>query len=200
MSTQTIDSAELPFFDISDPLFSVSSREIAAARDRGWCARTPFGLAVLRYDQVSALLKDRRLRQGSFAWPAQERDRGGAAGGVVVGDHAQQGGRRSPAAAQAGQPGLLAHPDRADGAGVPGAGRGADRRLCTGWPLRVRLAVRRALRGTGAVQAGGHGRGTLARPVRLVDRSRVVVRSHHPPGTWSRSSRRSRTCTPCPTS
>ena len=31
----------------------------------------PFGLAVLRYDEVSALLKDRRLRQGSFAWPAQ---------------------------------------------------------------------------------------------------------------------------------
>jgi cytochrome P450 len=26
---------------------------------------------VLRYDEVSALLKDRRLRQGSFAWPAQ---------------------------------------------------------------------------------------------------------------------------------
>jgi cytochrome P450 len=71
MSTQTIDSPELPYFDISDPAFAVSSRDVAAARAQGWCARTPYGLAVLRYDEVSTLLKDRRLRQGSFAWPAQ---------------------------------------------------------------------------------------------------------------------------------
>src|SRR6185312_16165602 len=44
---------------------------VAAAREQSWWARTNFGLAVLRYDEVSALLKDRRLRQGSFAWPAQ---------------------------------------------------------------------------------------------------------------------------------
>jgi cytochrome P450 len=66
-----IDSAEIPWFDVGDPRFSVSSREVREARARSWCARTPFGLAVLRYDEVSTLLKDRRLRQGSFAWPAQ---------------------------------------------------------------------------------------------------------------------------------
>src|SRR5262249_33147986 len=68
---ETISSAEIPYFDIADPAFSVSSRDVAEARARSWCARTPFGLAVLRYDEVSTLLKDRRLRQGSFAWPAQ---------------------------------------------------------------------------------------------------------------------------------
>jgi len=62
----------MPYFDISDPAFSASSAAVLEARERGWCARTPYGLAVLRYDEVSALLKDRRLRQGSYAWPAQK--------------------------------------------------------------------------------------------------------------------------------
>ena len=69
--TVTFETADVPYFDISDPAFSVSSREVLEARERSWFARTPFGLAVLRYDEVSALLKDRRLRQGIFAWPAQ---------------------------------------------------------------------------------------------------------------------------------
>ena len=66
-----IDSPGIPFFDVADPSFSVSSAEVREARERHWCARTPFGLAVLRYAEVSTLLKDRRLRQGSYAWPAQ---------------------------------------------------------------------------------------------------------------------------------
>ena len=69
--TLSIDTADVPSFDISDPFFSASSAAVAAAREQSWWARTNFGLAVLRYDEVSALLKDRRLRQGSFAWPAQ---------------------------------------------------------------------------------------------------------------------------------
>ena len=69
--TLTIDSADVPYFDISDPFFSVSSREVLEARVPNWFARTKFGLAAIRYDEVSALFKDRRLRQGSFAWPAQ---------------------------------------------------------------------------------------------------------------------------------
>ena len=69
--TVTLETADVPYFDISDPAFSVSSREVLEARERSWFARTPFGLAVIRYDEVSALLKDRRLRQGIFAWPAQ---------------------------------------------------------------------------------------------------------------------------------
>jgi cytochrome P450 len=66
-----IDSPDIPYFDVGDPRFSVSSAEVREAREQHWCARTPFGLAVLRYAEVSTLLKDRRLRQGSYAWPAQ---------------------------------------------------------------------------------------------------------------------------------
>jgi cytochrome P450 len=69
--TSALETVDAPFFDISDPAFSVSSRAVLDARERSWFARTTFGIAVLRYDEVSALLKDRRLRQGSFAWPAQ---------------------------------------------------------------------------------------------------------------------------------
>jgi cytochrome P450 len=69
--TLSIETADVPYFDISDPSFSASSEQVRAARAASWFARTEFGLAVLRYDEVSALLKDRRLRQGSFAWPAQ---------------------------------------------------------------------------------------------------------------------------------
>jgi cytochrome P450 len=69
--TIAVDTPDTPYFDIGDPRFSVSAQEVLAARERSWCARTPFGLAVLRYEDVSTLLKDRRLRQGSFAWPAQ---------------------------------------------------------------------------------------------------------------------------------
>lgn len=69
--TPAFDTVDAAYFDISDPDFAVSSAEVLAARERGWFARTSFGLAVLRHDAVGALLKDRRLRQGSFAWPAQ---------------------------------------------------------------------------------------------------------------------------------
>jgi cytochrome P450 len=60
---------ELPFLDITHPDFSTRSDEVLAARAASWCARTPFGLAVLRHRQAGQLLRDRRLRQGSHAWP-----------------------------------------------------------------------------------------------------------------------------------
>ncbi|MGB0506863.1 MAG: cytochrome P450 [Pikeienuella sp.] len=60
---------EPPFLDFSDPAFSTRSAEIAEARAAHWCARTPYGLAVLRWREVGHLLRDRRLRQGSHAWP-----------------------------------------------------------------------------------------------------------------------------------
>jgi hypothetical protein len=41
------------------------------ARERSWYAETNWGWAILRYDEVSALLKDRRFRQGNAKWPAQ---------------------------------------------------------------------------------------------------------------------------------
>lgn len=40
-----------------------------AAREAHWCARTPWGVAVLRHAEAGQLLRDRRLRQGSHAWP-----------------------------------------------------------------------------------------------------------------------------------
>lgn len=61
---------DAPYFDISDPAFSVHSDEVRQARERSWYARTNYGLAVLRYDEVSRLLKHPKLRQGSLKWPA----------------------------------------------------------------------------------------------------------------------------------
>ncbi|MEW2357375.1 cytochrome P450 [Spirillospora sp. NPDC029432] len=59
-----------PYFNIADPTFSVQSAEVRKAREQGWYARTNYGVAVLRYDEVSRLLKHPRLRQGSVKWPA----------------------------------------------------------------------------------------------------------------------------------
>jgi cytochrome P450 len=69
MSIRTPDPAA-SFFDIADPAFSVSSAEVRRAREAGWYARTSYGLAVLRYDQVSRLIRHPDLRQGSRLWPA----------------------------------------------------------------------------------------------------------------------------------
>src|SRR5918994_1401172 len=51
--------------DLLDPTFQPDAPAVHAAREAGWYARTPLGYAVLRYDEVAALLRDRRLRQGS---------------------------------------------------------------------------------------------------------------------------------------
>lgn len=59
----------LPFLDLSNPEFSTRSSEVRAARDAAWCARTPLGYAVLRRREAGQILRDRRFRQGSHAWP-----------------------------------------------------------------------------------------------------------------------------------
>ena len=69
MITRTPD-ATAPYFDVADPAFSVTSAEVRRAREAGWYARTSYGLAVLRYDQVSRLIRHPALRQGSRLWPA----------------------------------------------------------------------------------------------------------------------------------
>jgi len=66
----------LPFLNLSDPSFSIRSEAVRQARERNWCARTPYGLAVLRYEEVGKLLRDPRLRQGSYAWPAHNQATG----------------------------------------------------------------------------------------------------------------------------
>ena len=65
-----VDAVDIPFLRLSDPTFSIRSTEVREARERSWYARTPYGIAVLRYDDVGKLLRDPRLRQGSYAWPA----------------------------------------------------------------------------------------------------------------------------------
>jgi cytochrome P450 len=69
MISRTPDPA-VTFFDVADPAFSVSSAEVRRAREAGWYARTSYGLAVLRYDQASRLIRHPALRQGSRLWPA----------------------------------------------------------------------------------------------------------------------------------
>lgn len=61
---------DVPYLDLSDPEFSVRSPAVADARSRHWCARTPYGLAVLRYDDVQKMLRHPKLRQGSYRWPS----------------------------------------------------------------------------------------------------------------------------------
>ena len=63
-----IDAPDLPFFDVNDLAFSVRSQPVRDARDAGPYARTPYGLAVLRYEEVSRLVNDKRLIQGSARW------------------------------------------------------------------------------------------------------------------------------------
>jgi cytochrome P450 len=64
----TID-ADVAYLDVADPSFSTRSEAVSAAREANWYARTPYGVAVLRYAEVSQLVRDRRLGQGSRQWP-----------------------------------------------------------------------------------------------------------------------------------
>jgi len=63
-------AAGIPFFDVADPAFSVSSAAVHRARQNDWYAHTSYGVAVLRYDQASRLIRHPAVRQGSVAWPA----------------------------------------------------------------------------------------------------------------------------------
>ncbi|MFT3874562.1 MAG: cytochrome P450 [Nocardioides sp.] len=66
----TLTSSAVPHLDVTADGFSITSDEVHAAREAHWYATTPYGIAVLRYDEVSRLLKHPKLRQGSVAWPA----------------------------------------------------------------------------------------------------------------------------------
>ncbi len=65
-----VNLGPVPAFDVADPAFSITSAEVHDARERSWYATTSYGIAVLRYEQVSRLIKHPKLRQGSVAWPA----------------------------------------------------------------------------------------------------------------------------------
>jgi cytochrome P450 len=59
------------FLPLADPGFDVTGDEVRQARDENWWVRTSYGYAVLRFTEGSALLKDRRFRQGNARWPEQ---------------------------------------------------------------------------------------------------------------------------------
>ena len=59
------------FLNLADPAFDVTSAAVHAAREQDWYALTPYGWAVLRYEEGAAVLKDRRFQQGNARWPAQ---------------------------------------------------------------------------------------------------------------------------------
>ena len=61
---------QAPRLAVTDPSFSITSEDVHQAREQSWYAHTEYGLAVLRYDEVSRLMKHPKLRQGSAAWPA----------------------------------------------------------------------------------------------------------------------------------
>ncbi|TVQ55788.1 MAG: cytochrome P450 [Rhodobacteraceae bacterium] len=70
MQTATSDA---PFLPMDDPAFSLRDPKVAAARAESWYARTPYGLAVLRHEEMGELLLHPKLRQGSHAWPAHNK-------------------------------------------------------------------------------------------------------------------------------
>ena len=74
-----------PYLDVEAPEFAMHSPQAAAAREQHWYARTPYGIAVLRHDDIARLMKDPRLIQGSVAWPAHN--------GVTDGPFAEWGSR-----------------------------------------------------------------------------------------------------------
>ena len=63
--------SDTSYLDLADPSFDVTSAVVHEARERDWYARTPYGWAILRYEQGTAVLKDRRFQQGNARWPAQ---------------------------------------------------------------------------------------------------------------------------------
>lgn len=78
---QTLSAGAAPHLDVANPAFSITAPEVHDARERHWYATTPYGIAVLRYDEMSRLIKHPKLRQGSLAWPAHN--------GVTEGPFAQ---------------------------------------------------------------------------------------------------------------
>lgn len=62
-------SAKAPYLDIADPAFAMQSEQLRAAREANWYAETNYGIAVLRHDDVGALLRNEDLIQGSAKWP-----------------------------------------------------------------------------------------------------------------------------------
>ena len=59
----------VPYLNIAAPDFAMNSEAVRDARARSWYARTNYGYGVLRYQEVTELLKHPSLNQGSAKWP-----------------------------------------------------------------------------------------------------------------------------------
>lgn len=62
--------SNVAFLDFNQLGFSIRSEQVMNAREDNWYAKTPFGIAVLRYEDANNLLKDKRLYQGTRKWPS----------------------------------------------------------------------------------------------------------------------------------
>ena len=54
--------SDVAYLDVANPTFSIGSPAVLAAREANWYARTPYGIAVLRYDAVRQLLEQSPAR------------------------------------------------------------------------------------------------------------------------------------------
>jgi cytochrome P450 len=63
--------ADAAYFDLADTSFDVTSPRVHEAREADWYVRSSYGIAVLRYAEANAILKDRRFQQGTARWPEQ---------------------------------------------------------------------------------------------------------------------------------
>ena len=63
-------SPNVAHLDFSETGFSIRSDQVMQAREQHWYATTNFGIAILRYEDSNALLKDKRLYQGTRRWPS----------------------------------------------------------------------------------------------------------------------------------
>lgn len=67
--TNSVELADVAYLDIASPDFAMSSEAVRDARERNWYAKTNYGIGVLRYREVTELLKHPSLNQGSAKWP-----------------------------------------------------------------------------------------------------------------------------------
>lgn len=58
----------IPHLDVKANDFSVRSQAVLDAREQHWYATTPYGIAILRYEDTNALQNDKRLVQGTRRW------------------------------------------------------------------------------------------------------------------------------------
>ena len=64
------ETPDIAHLDFSETGFSIRSDQVMQAREQHWYATTNFGIAILRYEDSNALLKDKRLYQGTRRWPS----------------------------------------------------------------------------------------------------------------------------------